>query len=342
MISVIVPVYNAEKYLPKCIESILAQTYRELELILVNDGSTDGSGHICDAYQKKDHRVIVIHAENGGVSKARNIGMAHATAEYIAFVDADDYILQTMYEKLHSAITDKDIAFCRFAHIYPDRTILYEETNLKQLVKRPFDPKYVMVDRYSRDEGNRIVCDKVYGCIWRQLFVRRIIEENGIRFKEGVKIAEDRLFLLEYLNHCNTAALVDEYLYQYRMENPNSATAVFHKYRADLVQSQKKLINYQNNLLDRNLRLSRKERICLRDFIEYKAIMAVVLNEIKYNTAESVRNLRLVFKDPLFSKGMSLRCLKNMKCQYGESLKTVALGLMIKFRMWSLIRRILS
>lgn len=100
-ISIIVPIYNVEKYLPKCIESILSQTFTNFELILVNDGSKDRSGIICDEYASKDNRIKVIHKENGGVSSARNSGVDLASGKYIGFVDPDDYIKKDMYERLH-------------------------------------------------------------------------------------------------------------------------------------------------------------------------------------------------------------------------------------------------
>ena len=104
LISVIVPVYNVEKYLNKCIDSIINQTYKNLEIILVDDGSQDSSGKICDEYTKKDNRIKVIHKENGGVSSARNIGLNNATGEWIAFIDADDWVdeeyLQTLFNRI--------------------------------------------------------------------------------------------------------------------------------------------------------------------------------------------------------------------------------------------------
>ena len=103
LISVIVPVYNVEEYLPKCIESIINQTYKNLEIILVDDGSTDNSGRICDEYAKKDDRIIVFHKENGGLSDARNCGIDAATGDWVQFVDSDDYIHQTMVEKMYSS-----------------------------------------------------------------------------------------------------------------------------------------------------------------------------------------------------------------------------------------------
>lgn len=107
-ISVIVPVYNVEDYLEECINSILGQTYKNLEIILVDDGSTDNSSKICDIYEKKDKRIKVIHKENGGLSSARNEGLKYRTGEYISFVDSDDFIDKTMYEKLYSAIKKYD------------------------------------------------------------------------------------------------------------------------------------------------------------------------------------------------------------------------------------------
>ena len=116
IISIIVPIYNVGKYLPKCIESILNQTFKNFELILVNGGSTDNSGVVCDDYAKKDTRIKIIHKSNGGVSSARNAGLYVAKGEYIGFVDPDDYIDKNMYEKLYRLCIDNnsDIAICRF------------------------------------------------------------------------------------------------------------------------------------------------------------------------------------------------------------------------------------
>ena len=116
IIRIIVPIYNVGKYLPKCIVSILNQTFKNFELILVNDGSTDNSGVVCDDYARKDTRIKVIHKSNGGVSSARNAGLYVAKGEYIGFVDPDDYIDKNMYEKLYRLCIDNnsDIAICRF------------------------------------------------------------------------------------------------------------------------------------------------------------------------------------------------------------------------------------
>lgn len=120
MISVIVPVYNVEKYLNRCIDSIINQTYTDLEIILVDDGSTDSSGSICDEYAQKDERIKVIHKENGGLSDARNTGVAAATGDYVSFIDSDDYIEPDMMELLITTIGDCDMSMCGMYHEYPN------------------------------------------------------------------------------------------------------------------------------------------------------------------------------------------------------------------------------
>ena len=122
LLSIITPVYQVEQYLPQCLDSILAQTYPHWELILVDDGSKDRSGEICEEYAKKDGRIRVIHTENRGAGAARNTGFAHATGEYVVFVDSDDYISENMIERLYMTIhkSKYDLVVCNFLRAYPD------------------------------------------------------------------------------------------------------------------------------------------------------------------------------------------------------------------------------
>ena len=129
LISVIVPIYKVEKYLAQCVDSILSQTHKDLEVILVDDGSPDGCGAMCDDYAKRDSRVRVIHKENGGLSDARNAGLAVCTGDYIGFVDSDDYIAPDMYETL-AAFAEKedlDVAMCGVTRVWPDHKELSED-----------------------------------------------------------------------------------------------------------------------------------------------------------------------------------------------------------------------
>jgi len=130
-ISIVVPVYNVEQYLEKCVNSIINQTYKNLEIILIDDGATDSSGKLCDELAKIDNRIKVYHKENGGLSDARNYGVERATGDYIGFVDSDDCIDSEMYEKLYEAIRKEnvDVAECNLKIIYPDREELFTEQN---------------------------------------------------------------------------------------------------------------------------------------------------------------------------------------------------------------------
>lgn len=186
-ISVIITVYNVEAYLSRAIESVLWQTYENLELILVDDGSTDGSGAICDQYQQKDSRIQVLHKENGGVSSARNAGLALATGDYIGFVDGDDWIERDMYYSLLHAcnLYDAQIGICRY-HQYEDEhmvtggqkppayttTAMDQETCLRAYLSE--DPAYV-----------------IHHAVWNKLFARELIQD--FQFPEG-KVTEDILF----------------------------------------------------------------------------------------------------------------------------------------------------
>ena len=178
LISVIVPIYKVEKYLHKCIDSILAQTYTNLEIILVDDGSPDNCGKICDEYAAKDSRIKVIHQPNGGLSAARNAGLDIATGDYIGFVDSDDYIAPDMYEKLYNALVknDADMAICdyqRFGNELP-----YDEMSLTT---------EVITGLQAMEKQNTVInCSFVVA--WSKLYKSFIF--SNVRFPVG-KINED-------------------------------------------------------------------------------------------------------------------------------------------------------
>ena len=177
MISVIVPIYNAEKYLVRCVDSILAQTYKEIEIILINDGSTDQSENICNEYAKRDQRIRVIHQKNEGVSCARNRGIDESTGEYLSFIDSDDWIDCTMYDDLIRLATkyDADIVECGYRWIKPDT--IYDRENTGK------------IDIYTNLEAlNQLYYgDQLFGGIsivpWNKLYRRGLFD--SIRYPEG-------------------------------------------------------------------------------------------------------------------------------------------------------------
>lgn len=203
-ISIIVPVYNVSAYLPECINSILNQKFKNLEIILVDDGSTDSSGIICDDFMKKDSRIVVIHKKNGGLSSARNAGIQKARGKYIGFVDGDDWISCDMYGELYriAESTQAQITSCRCLEVTGDSSskecagtssiVVLESSNfLKKLFRRKIKES---------------VCDKIFS---RELF-------KEIRFPEA-EINEDTPVLVKLIMESRKTALLDRYLYYYRM-----------------------------------------------------------------------------------------------------------------------------
>ena len=176
LVSVIVPVYNVEKYLKDCLESIINQTYKNIEIILVDDGSKDNSGKICDEFANLDNRIKVIHKENGGLSDARNFGLNNAHGEWVMFIDSDDYIDITMIDKLIKASFDKELVMCRMLKIYSDgSTSLFYETTLQHLCATPYDLSYVIHDKIHFEKDGKFVTDCIHCGVWRAIYKRSII-----------------------------------------------------------------------------------------------------------------------------------------------------------------------
>ena len=234
-ISVIIPIYNVEKYLSDCVESVLKQTYTDLEIILVDDGSQDASGQICDDYAKQDSRVQVIHKKNGGLSSARNAGIDQATGQYFFFLDSDDWIepktcevaLQTLKQKQVDVVMWSYIRESKKGskkkHIF-DSDVLFDSEQVYDLLYR----RMVGVSGHdlSKPENADALCT-----VWGKLYRRDLIEEHHIHFYDIRKTGtyEDGLFNLEYFSYVKSAFFMNEYLYHYRRDNQESVTAVYNK-----------------------------------------------------------------------------------------------------------------
>lgn len=213
-VSIIVPIYNCEKYLPECLESILKQKYKNFELLLINDGSTDKSKMICEQYAKTDSRIKVFNKENGGVSSARNFGIDHAKGDYVVFIDSDDYIgssyLSTMLQ---------------FADL-KDSIILtdYQPFNAGGFEKRQFGKEYnISFDDSMEDPAKfeSLVFDFQIFPPYCKLYSRKVIEENCIRFNENLKSAEDFDFNIRYLEHMKKLYYRPVVQYYYRVGYKN-------------------------------------------------------------------------------------------------------------------------
>ena len=221
MISIIVPVYNVESYIRQCIDSILAQGFCDWELILVDDGSTDKSGEICDEYINYDKRISVYHNENSGVSFSRNFGIHKANGEWITFIDADDFIGKGFLKGLVEPILQGHQL--DFVH---GGCTNYEGGHITS-INQEYD--YFI----SNDKGRLFTSFR--GLVVSKLFKASILKEKGVLFDEEMKIAEDMAFTLDYLLIVENYAFVPEMSYYYRRDNYHSAT--HHIYQSSFLQA---------------------------------------------------------------------------------------------------------
>lgn len=260
LISVVVAVYNTETLIARCIESIIGQSYQNLEIILVDDGSTDGSGKICDAYQEKDARIKVVHRKNGGLSAARNTGIAHAAGDYIAFADGDDWIEADMYEKMAEQALEKnaDLVACRYRQIYRDYQ-LDGSTNKITVYTEP----YSMLIQYLREEEEFLI----QHAAWNKLYRRDLLGEE--RFPEG-RWYDDVVFSARILSKVQKGVYIDSALYNYVCQREGSImnAGLTEKYFTDLLPS---YIDKESFLKE----LPNSEPLCLHRYYWYKRLLVL-------------------------------------------------------------------
>jgi glycosyltransferase involved in cell wall biosynthesis len=214
--SVIIPVYNSQKYLNECLNSVINQTYRNLEIILVNDGSKDNSLNIIQKFAKEDGRIIIANQKNTGVSAARNLGLAMASGTYVMFIDSDDYLIDDKaIEKICVAV-EKNCDVIMFNILYENKTTTYPLLEKSYKDKRELDN---FIFRMVKDEHINSPCNKVYS--------RKILNEHNIQFDNNVKIGEDLLFNIGYFKHCKSVYYLNNTLYFYRTSNTGSATSAY-------------------------------------------------------------------------------------------------------------------
>ncbi len=217
MISIIVPVYNTEKYLDRCIQSILSQTYTDFELLLINDGSTDTSGVICNRYAKQDSRIRVFHKENGGVARARNCGIDHAKGDYIILLDSDDWLVsdacEILYKNIHQ--TESDCVIYGFnqshGHIWAP----------------PYDKVYNRIEDLKTDFDFWLNTELLSSSV-NKIYKKKLLKTH---FPDGVSFGEDLIFSLNYLSGCQKISFISNPLYQHEVYNTSSITHSFNRNR---------------------------------------------------------------------------------------------------------------
>lgn len=230
MISIIVPIYNAQSYLKRCVESILSQSYEELEIILVNDGSTDNSLSICKELGRIDNRIKIINQNNSGVSIARNRGIQEASGEFIQFVDSDDYIEKDMCKEMLSCIisNNADLVVCSFNALTPWR-------HLKVTLK---NNKYESIQNLEKD-FEYLFEKSFFHSMWNKLYKKAYILDL---LEEGLSLGEDMQFNLNYLKNINSIVTLDNCYYNYIDNNLHSLSRVLHENELSIIDNRYKKI----------------------------------------------------------------------------------------------------
>lgn len=269
MISVIIPVFNCRPYLSQCIESVLNQTYKDIELILVDDGSTDGSAAICDEYGQKDSRIKTIHKKNGGVSSARNAGLHVVSGEYVLFVDADDWLDLDACKRINLKLREN-------VQIYFWKAVRVSEYGITERVdiKNPDSVDTLFADIIASPKGQ----NSDIRAPWAKVFSREILE--NIQFPEDVYIGEDACMILSCLNkidNVNQIAIVNDSWYNYRIV----ATSAVRRYKSDLLEQSLKQYQYiLNQIILHKSERSQAVMSALTDFC-WNMFVALKMNEMK-------------------------------------------------------------
>lgn len=207
LVSVVVPVYNVKQYLERCIRSIVEQAYKNIEIILVDDGSSDGSSDVCDKYSAKDRRIKVIHKRNGGLSDARNAGLIQAKGDYIAFIDSDDYVSKEFIKSLYDLVlqNDAEISVCGYKRVNESDEYIEEDVNVS--IDKVLNSKEALIDVLSPSSLCSIVT-------WNKLYKKTLFTDNDITFPVG-KIHEDNFTTYKLMYEASKVAYTSAQLYYY-------------------------------------------------------------------------------------------------------------------------------
>ncbi len=241
LISVIVPVYRAELSIARCIESIQAQTYENLQIILIDDGSPDNSGTICDDYAKDDARIVVLHTENAGVSSARNCGLSHAEGGYVAFVDSDDYITSTFIDDAYAQMKERRVdLYLAGLTMEINEAERHVRSEVYQAKQKTYSIRELL-EAFNIDYPFLLICGPT--C---KLYRTDIIVDNRLRFDPDLSLGEDMLFNFDYYQHASNAYFSNNVFYHYIRGNEES---LFSRYSPSLYEDTVKIYDRMRMLM---------------------------------------------------------------------------------------------
>ena len=310
LISIIVPIYNAEKYIRECVDSILDQTFIDFQVVLVDDGSTDSSSNICDEYAIKDKRVKVFHKINGGVSSARNLGLKNAQGKYVVFVDSDDWLLNDHVKHLIDSLEGHE---AQFAMSYPIKVSegSYRTESYPSNVINGTNWEIAFTDNLLH----------WYTSPWGKIYNLDIIKSNNLNFDENMYIGEDALFLFRYLLHVDRAYISNVANYCYRYDSMGSLTK-----RIFSVESEYISYYYISNVLDDTIMSRDLSPLAIEGLNTIKGhYVRRVMNSLYHNDTDYVRRYHIYNK---LSIKMYVECVKT------DSVKEWFLQKLLKYKLF--------
>lgn len=305
-VSIIMPVYNSEQYLRKAVESVLNQEFDSFELILVDDGSPDGSGAICDSYAEKYDNVKVIHKSNGGICSARNAGIAQAQGEYIGFCDNDDQYLPGLIHDIFKQASDNQVDLMRYAKI---KRLENDKGKVWQTVCKIEEMAIDRIDFYKHYLNIR-----KEDTVWTGFYKRSILEEHNIRFDESFKFGmEDMNFNLQYLKHCQRLGFCSKAYYFWTQRETHSTSRTFHREYLDNVLVNIQLeYEFMTQVCEGKINNYKKNVFLVNCFV-YPIVEYMCIKKCNLTMKEKVAQLEKFRNHPIFDEQIPKETLKKTK-----------------------------
>lgn len=331
-LSVIVPVFNAEKWIRETLDSLVTQTYKNMEVICVDDGSGDSSCAIIEEYQRQYSTIKLVSQKNSGVCAARNTGIAKATGEYIAFMDSDDYVERNMYqdmiEKLES--DQSDIVFCEFVRFWADGHKQYTvEESFSDLLKNPHDIRSFLYSTESCVKGDVLYTKDIHGSSCRSVFKRSVLCDNNILFHTDLRFAEDQIFVLEYLNCCTKVSYIPEPFVWYRGWTKKNG---YHRFYTNHMN----LVKYQEAVIHNNSFYTESEKNAIIGYLQCSTYFMIVNDEFTFNPG-AVSMMREYSRNKEFNKMLTLGSFIQ-KYKIRPEPKRIFLFFLLKLGMWETVK----
>lgn len=326
-ISIIIPVYNSGKTLRRCVDSVISQTLIDFECIMIDDGSTDESGGICDDYVGRDSRFRVFHKDNGGVSSARNVGLDNMKGEYVVFIDSDDWVLPNYLKNLYDGLLDCDITISYSTYCYSDGSIEKEKYPAQIISQSCFSLLFTDNDLHWHTSP------------WGKLFRSDIIQRNSLRFKKDVHIGEDAIFLYNYLRIVDTVSVISCTDYCYLVDSSGSLTKKINSVKSEQI-GMELIIKAIDDLIE-DKRLS-GEAVRNLNWLKSSYIRRV-LTSLYYNSTSREKRLEIIrhldtdmycryIDEKSFLEGIYSRLLGNQCYKIYDSLRICIMRLKLLVR----------